>query len=178
VLRHWRAIAEHLLPGGVVSHRSAFDGRPNEGRLFVTRGKTRRTLALPGLAIEVLPGPGPVTEGSARDVPYGELFLSSEPRRFLENLARGRGWSARVLPQEELEVQLDRMLALRGAPRLNDMRDACKHLADRQGLDAEFKRLAGLVGALLGTHAPAPAWRSVSWRRAYPAGRRQGRPGA
>ena len=26
VLRHWRAIVGHLLPGAVISHRSAFDG--------------------------------------------------------------------------------------------------------------------------------------------------------
>ena len=28
VLRHWRAIVGHLLPGAVTSHRSAFHGRP------------------------------------------------------------------------------------------------------------------------------------------------------
>ncbi len=42
VLRHWRAIVGHLLPGGVISHRSAFDGRPQAGKLLVTRGRTRR----------------------------------------------------------------------------------------------------------------------------------------
>ena len=67
VLRHWRAIAGHLLPGAVVSHRSAFDGKPADGRLFVTHGKTRRTLQLPGLAIEVLPGPPAVAQGTAKD---------------------------------------------------------------------------------------------------------------
>src|SRR5207245_7457970 len=118
ILRHWRAIAGHLLHGAVVSHRSAFDGRPHDGRLFVTRGKTRRTLELPGLVIEVLPGPAAVTDTATRDMPYGEIFLASEPRRFLENLTRGRGWSERVLPQEALEVQLDKMLALRGEQRL------------------------------------------------------------
>ena len=42
VQRNWREIVGHLLPGAVVSHRSAFDGRPFEGRLILTRGKTRR----------------------------------------------------------------------------------------------------------------------------------------
>ena len=51
VLRHWQPIVAHLLPGGIVSHRSAFDGKPHEGELSITRGKTRRTLKLPGLAI-------------------------------------------------------------------------------------------------------------------------------
>jgi hypothetical protein len=153
VLRHWRAIVGHLLPGGVISHRSAFDGRPQAGKLLVTRGRTRRTLELPGLTVEVLPGPSAVTDGAARDVPYGSLFLASEPRRFLENLGRGRGWSERVLPQQEIEMQLDRMLALRGEHRLNDLRDACRTLAGSLDMTTEFARLDGIVGAMLGTHA-------------------------
>ena len=108
VLRHWQPIAGHLLPGGVVSHRSAFDGRPHDGRLVITRGRTRRTLALPSLTIEVLPGPAPVTEGTMRDAPYGGLYISSERRRFLENLTRGRAWARRVVPQEVLEVHWKR----------------------------------------------------------------------
>jgi len=153
VQRHWRDIVGHLLPGGVISHRSAFDGRPHNGRLFVTRGRTRRTLELPGLSVEVLPGPGPVAAGASNDVACGALFLAGETRRFLENMNRGRGWSERVLPQEELEVQLEKMLALRGEHRLNGLRDACKALAAKLGLAAEHKRLDALVGALLGTHA-------------------------
>lgn len=31
VLRHWQPIVGYLLPGGVVSHRSAFDGKPHGG---------------------------------------------------------------------------------------------------------------------------------------------------
>jgi predicted transcriptional regulator of viral defense system len=31
VLRHWQVIVGHLLPGGVISYRSAFDSRPIEG---------------------------------------------------------------------------------------------------------------------------------------------------
>ena len=153
VLRHWRAIVGHLLPGGVISHRSAFDGRPQAGKLLVTRGRTRRKLELPGLTVEVLPGQPAVTDGAARDVPYGSLFLASESRRFLENLSRGRGWSERVLPQQEVEVQLDKMLALRGEHRLNDLRDACRTLAALLDMTPQFARLDGIVGALLGTHA-------------------------
>src|SRR5882724_9603803 len=53
VLRHWQAIVGHLLPGGVISHRSAFDSRPFEGSLSITRGKTRRDVRLPGLTIHI-----------------------------------------------------------------------------------------------------------------------------
>jgi hypothetical protein len=59
VLRHWQAIVGHLLPDGVISHRSAFDSRPHEGTLSITRGKTRRDLRLPGLTVHIVGGPGP-----------------------------------------------------------------------------------------------------------------------
>jgi len=153
VQRHWLQIVGHLLPAGVISHRSAFDGGPQAGSLYITRGKTRRTLQLPGLAVEVLPGPGAVTAGTMRDVAYGSLFLSSEARRFLENLTRGRGWAERVIPQTALEALLEKMLALRGEHRLNGLRDACGALADGLGLSAEYRRLDRLAAALLGSHS-------------------------
>lgn len=152
-LRHWQAIVGHLLPRAVISHRSAFDGKPRSGTLLVTRGRTRRTLRLPGLTIHVLPGPDPRADGSANDTLYGELFLSSDPRRYLENLTRGRGWREFVLPQPELEAALDRLLMLGGSHRLNQLRDQARDVATALGYEAQFKRLDTLIGALLGTQA-------------------------
>ena len=126
VLRHWQAIVGHLLPGGVISHRSAFDSRPLEGSLTVTRGKTRRDLRLPGLTVHIVPGPGPRLEPPAPDSRFGELYLASDPRRFLENLTRGRGWNARVLPQSTIEAALDRILMVGGPKRLNQLRDQAR----------------------------------------------------
>ena len=153
VLRNWRAIVGHLLPGAVISHRSAFDGKPEEGRLIVTRGRTRRRVELPGLAVEVLPGPGPHAAAPAQDLPYGDLYLASDPRRFLENLTRGRGVAERVLPQAQVEVALDRILMVGGEVRLNQLRDQARNLAPVLDLIEPFKRLDVLIGALLGTHA-------------------------
>jgi len=153
VLRHWRSIVGHLLPGGTISHRSAFDGKPHEGTLSITRGKTRRTLKLPGLTVHVLPGAGPRRDAPANDAPYGALFMSSDPRRYLENLTRGRGWSARVLPQEAIEASLDRVLMVGGEHRLNQLRDQAREVADALGYQAQFKRLDTLIGALLGSQA-------------------------
>src|ERR1700730_1939515 len=152
VLQHWQAIVGHLLPGGVISHRSAFDSRPFEGRLSITRGKTRRDLVLPGLTVHIVPGPGPRLEPPAPDTRFGELYLASDPRRFLENLTRGRGWSDRVLPQPALEAALDRILMVGGPKRLSQLRDHAREIAPALGYDAQFKRLDGLIGALLGTH--------------------------
>jgi hypothetical protein len=152
VLRHWQAIVGHLLPEGVISHRSAFDSRPHEGSLSITRGKTRRDLRLPGLTVHVVPGPGPRIEAPAPDSRFGALYLASDPRRFLENLTRGRGWSDRVLPQMEIEAALDRVLMAGGPKRLNQLRDHARELATSLGYQAQFKRLNNLIGALLGTH--------------------------
>jgi hypothetical protein len=151
VLRHWQAIVGHLLPGGVISHRSASDGKPHEGALVITRGKTRRDLELPGLRVHVVPGPGPRLEPPANDVPYGALYLSSDPRRHLENLTRGRGWSDRVLPQAAVEASLDRILMVGGERRLNQFRDQARAIADELGYQTQYRRLDGLIGALLGT---------------------------
>ena len=53
VVRNWAAIVSHLLPGAVLAYRSALEHRPVGGGIHVRRGRTRRTLALPGLTIEV-----------------------------------------------------------------------------------------------------------------------------
>src|SRR5580698_4810183 len=152
VSRHWQEIVGHLLPDGVISHRSAFDSRPHAGSLSITRGKTRRDLRLPGLTIHIVPGPGPRLEPPAPDTRFGSLYLASDPRRFLENLTHGRGWSHRVLPQEDVEAALDRILMVGGPRRLIQLRDHACEIAPFLGYEAQFKRLTSLIGALLGTH--------------------------
>jgi hypothetical protein len=152
VLRNWQVIVGHLLPAGVVSFRSAVAARPEDGRLYVTRGKTRRTVELPGLAVHVIPGPGPVIDGPAVDAPLKGLYLASEPRWLLENLAAAKGVAERVISQEELEARLDQRLVLRGEVGLNRLRDTCQALVAPLGLNKEFIRLDKIVGALLGTH--------------------------
>lgn len=99
----------------------------------------------------MVPGPAPRIALPANDVPYGQLYLASDPRRFLENLARGRGWPARVLPQADLEAALDRILMIGGEHRLNQLRDHAREVALSLGYETQFKRLDGLVGALLAT---------------------------
>ena len=153
VLRNWLAIVGNLLPGGVISHRSAFDAQPHDGHLVITRGKTRRDLILPGLTVRIVPGSGPRTDMPANDMPYSNLYLAGEPRRYLENLTRGRGWSERVLPQGEVENFLEKTLAIRGEHQLNIIRDHARTIAKTLDLDTEFSRLDALIGALLGTHS-------------------------
>jgi len=74
-------------------------------------------------------------------------------RRYLENLTRGRGWSARVLSQEAVEASLDRVLMVGGERRLNQLRDQAREVAQALSYQSQFKRLDTLIGALLGTQA-------------------------
>lgn len=148
-LAHRRTIVSHLLPGGVISHRPAFEDKPHKDSLVITRGKTRRNLELPVLTVRVVPGAGPRRDPPANDVPYGALHLSSDPRRYLENLTRGRGWSRRVLLQQTVEGSLDRVLMIGDEHRLNQSCEQARQIAVVLGYQAQFER--GLVGALLGT---------------------------
>ena len=166
VRRNWHSIAGHLLPDAVLASRSGFDVAPHDGHLYLTRGRTRRTLDLPGLIIDVIPGPAAVQEGPAADQKFGGLFLPSEARTFLENLARGKGVAERVLPQPEVERKLDQMLLLRGDSRLNQLRDQAREISKPLGKAREFERLDTLVGALLGTRAAKGLWSEQALARA------------
>ena len=54
---NWHKIAEHLYPKGVVAYRSAQLGVPDDqGNVFLVHGKRMRSLQLPGLTLNTLPG--------------------------------------------------------------------------------------------------------------------------
>lgn len=154
VLRNWAAIVGYLLPGAVLAYRSALEHRPVNGVLHVRRGRTRRRLELPGLTVEVFSGAGavPLLEPPAPDVRYRNLYMPSEARGFLENMGTARGAAERVLPREDIEARLEKILTIRGDFRLNGLRDEAGAIAGKLGMAAENKRLDGIIGALLGTH--------------------------
>ncbi|MGI8894936.1 MAG: Fic family protein, partial [Casimicrobiaceae bacterium] len=149
-----RAIVGHLFPRGVVGYRSAAKGRPDNGKVVLVHGNRTRRVKLPGLDLIIVPGAAAVTDGRSPDIPYTPLYLASEPRRMLENLSSGRGADERALGQEAVESELAKILSLRGEQRLNALRDQARELAPRLELEAAFKKLDSIIGALLGTHAP------------------------
>lgn len=151
VRQNWWQVLSLLVPGAVVSHRTALEGAISPlGRVYVT-GPYPRTISLPGLEIVQLQGPGPA-EG---DLPMMELQVASQARAFLENLspARARKGEAKNLPPEQLERKLADLLRARGESGLNALRDHARLIAVPLGLDAEFQRLDQLIGALLGTRS-------------------------
>lgn len=149
VRQNWWQALSLLVPGAVVSHRTALEGAISPlGRVYVT-GPYPRTITLPGLEIVQLQGPGPV-DG---DLPMLELHVASQARACLENLspARARKGEAKTLPPEQLERKLADLLRTRGEDGLNALRDQARAIAAPLGLEAEFQRLDRLIGTLLGT---------------------------
>lgn len=150
VRQSWLQITGHLFPGAVLSHRSAFDGGPRDGRLYITRPGRRRSIALPGLEIEVIPGHAPIEDERFRDRQLQELFLASEPRRYLDNLMRTRGWVERSLPDSDLEAKLETLIKVQGITGLNRLRDHCRTLATLTGQEDASKRLDEIADAFQG----------------------------
>jgi hypothetical protein len=145
----WATIVAALFPDAVVSHRTALEYLPNDaGHVFLT-SRTNRRVAYPGLTLEFIRGPGPLPD----DPSYLGARVSSLARALLENLERdARIASDRNLPIEEIEKRLERHLR-GGEAELNAIRDRAREIADRFGWNAEFNRLDGIIGALLGTRS-------------------------
>lgn len=157
VRRNWSRILGYLAPGAVLSHRSAFDTMPKDGALYISRSEGRRGYALPGLMLKglVKPSLGPLVNTErpgAADVPYQGFYVSSQPRAYLENLTVDKRLAARQLSRTEIEERLEKLITLRGAGAANALRDDAREVALRLGLQAEFKILDNLIGAMLGTH--------------------------
>lgn len=81
------------------------------------------------------------------------LYFASRPRQLLENLARSRGKNPRSAGAGAVEQTLIKILSASGKAELNKIRDVARDLAKPLDLEDEFKKLDGLIGALLSTHA-------------------------
>lgn len=145
----WHIVAGYC-PGALVADRTAFEAKPApDGSVFVIANRSR-SVDLPGVKIRPRPGVGPL----ASDRQFmTDLYLSSRPRAFLENLrpSRARGGVARTLPRAKIEEFLERDLASGGEDALNRTRDEARAVAAEIGLHDEMAELDKLIGALLGT---------------------------
>jgi len=166
VARNLWPVVALLMPGAVVSHRTALENRAApDGSVFLS-AEYRRRIRLPGVVLRQLKGQGPVP----CDTPYmGTLHLASRPRAFLENLlpARGREAIAKTVGREEVERRLAELLRIGGEESLNRLRDEARAIAPDLGLEPQFRVLDGLIGALLRSR---PAALTAPAARAYAAG--------
>jgi fido (protein-threonine AMPylation protein) len=169
VRRHVWDIAGIYFPGAVLVDRTAFELRPAgaEGSVFLC-STTRRVVRLPGVVLNCRRGPGPATG----DQPFmdGGLYLSSWPRRFLDNArsSRARSGISRTLSVAELEQQLQAVLVNQGENELNRLREEAHRLAGELDAERECARLDTIIGALLGTGEAEP---TTAGARALRAGR-------
>jgi Fic/DOC family len=162
VRRNLYAILGKIVPGAMMSHRAALDGGPTDGHLFLTY-KTTRTIRLPGFTVHLLKGP-PATEQDSKFL--DGLFISSEPRAFLENLqpSRTRSSVSKALPQDVLEDRLNRICQIRGVSALNQLRDNARSIAATLGMQPEYQELSRIIGAILGTKPAGLSSRSARSR--------------
>lgn len=143
----WSTIVARLFPNAFITHRTALEFRPNPaGEIFIN-ASSNREVNYPGLVLKFIRGPGPLSD----DPKFLTNRCSSLPRAFLENLSTGRSSKSRVLPIEKLEARLEKVLHVGGEVAINNLRERAREIADELGWKAEFKRLDGLVGTLLGT---------------------------
>lgn len=166
VSRNLWQIAALLMPGAVVSHRTAFENHAApDGSVFLS-GPYPRRIALTGLTLRQTVGRGPV----AGDMPYMQsLYLASRPRAFLENLlpSRRRELVAKTVEREEIEDRLGEILRIGGEEELNRLRDEARQVAPLLGLDAQRHTLDTLIAALLRSR---PSALKTPAARAYAAG--------
>lgn len=151
VARNLFYILGQLFPHAVISHRSAFELKQTEtGDIFLTYNYSRN-VSLPGITVHLLEGP----MGTEHDMPFIEnLFVSSNEKRMLENLQKGRarnGSVSKCMPREVIEENLEKMLQVNGETGINAFRDKARDVAKELGMDGEFEALNSIVSALLTT---------------------------
>jgi Fic/DOC family len=159
---HWAPILAKLIPGAILSGRTALtatpwrekgpDNRPKyPGWIFCTHtdGKARKRFSVPGLEIRSSPGPGPL-EG---DIAYLGTYIPSASRILLENLkpSREREGPSRNLGREGVEEQLERLLKTEHEAGMRAIRLRAHQIAAELEATEELKTLDDLIGTLLGT---------------------------
>ena len=150
VKRNILEILGNLYPEAVLSHRSAFEFKPTTtNNLFVTYTYTKK-IKLPGITINFLEGKGPI-DGDNKMI--GELYVASEPRRFLENLqiTKKTGPDSKILSIPQIEEKLDDILRIKGEEGLNSLRDKAKDLSKILNMQKEYELLNKIIGALFTT---------------------------
>ncbi|WP_109509523.1 Fic family protein [Nocardioides speluncae] len=170
VRAHLFDIAGRLLPGAVITDRSARTGAPVAGVLYLARPGRPRDIDLPGLLVRARAGAGPQPDDISLP---GGLYLASRPRGLAENArpSRARAGGRRTLDQSELGDWVDYICTTDGPELLAEYRRLAVGLAPTLGVgDEHIHRLERLIGIALGTRANEPTTSAAL------AARRSGRP--
>ncbi len=158
VERHLYEIVGRMLPGAVITDRSAHaGGQPVEADdgtriLHVAHPERRRDLHLPGHLVSVRPGPGPLED----DQPYmhAGLWLGSRARALVDNARESHaraGRPARTLSRPELEEWVETLASRSTDERLARLRRQVEHVAQLLDENELGETVSSLLGAALGT---------------------------
>jgi hypothetical protein len=153
VREHWVRILGELVPGSVVSYRSAYAAVPSENVLVLSHPtRFNRTIRLPGLRVSLVKGPGPL----AHDTPlgHGALHLASMERMLMENLTRPRGAEGRSRGEAAVKERLAQILNGEGQEALDRLRSRARELAGPLEMQRELERLEAMIEALLPRQPP------------------------
>lgn len=151
VREHLFEIVGRIMPGTVITDRSARTGTAVDGVLYLAREGRVRELNLPGITVRARPGAAP----QPGDIPYpGGLYLASRARGLAENCrpSRARAGQRRTLDADELGDWVDYICQNDGPERLTTYRQRAEELAPQLGVDSDhLALLQSLVGIALGT---------------------------
>ena len=152
VEREWPTIVGRLMPGAVITDRSAPAGGPVDGVLYLARPVKPRAVQLPGLLVVAREGSGPLPSDT---VLPGGLYQASRARALAENTLRTRAVlnrPSRTFSDDELADWVDRLLRIDGEERLRSYRKQAEAIAgDLNVPPSGIDRLGELIGAAIGT---------------------------
>jgi hypothetical protein len=146
----WKSIVAELYPDSIISHRSALEFKPTSENILVLTSSTNKNVKLPGLTLQFIRGPAALHD----DPIVAGVRASSTARAFLENLSATKNTTSRALKVHEIEQRLEKILSVRGATSLNEIRGQAKKIALKFKWQREFTKLDKIIGALLGTRSP------------------------
>jgi Fic family protein len=154
VLTHWMEIIAHIVPGGILSYRTAVDLKPVAFKglsiIFITSTYSK-TITLPGLIVKVING----DNHHYTEQVLPNLARSNRARMLLENLTtirRAEYEGIKTIGVERVENILAKELQLRHEDSLNQIRDEAKIIAEDLGYSAAYQKLNKIISALLLTH--------------------------
>ena len=166
VARYWRDIVGSIVPGAVITDRSAVTGGPVNAVLYLANKGKPRTIDLPGLLVAIRRGHQPVEGDIALP---GGLYQASRPRALLENTLPSRTTPGRLRPtltDEEVETWIDRFAYIEGLDRLSEYREPLDSLAKKLDVpQANADHLKRLIGSALGNRLVDTASPSLDARQ-------------
>lgn len=143
-------IISELFPGAILSHRSAFEFAPTtKGNLYLTY-KYSKKIKYPGVTINFMEGHKALPTDNKIT---GNLYASSNARKFLENLqpTRSNKNENKNLILDDIEQKIVDYYISKEINGLNELRDEAKIISKKLKLKKEYEKLDKMIGSLLST---------------------------